>query len=217
MNNTTKTDIKGSTPTSNDYKTNTAKFMAAKMLDWLWIFRIFILVGITIFTIGQIAGTPDGEYAAYIWFTIGLMATWIVSLRIAATSDNEKNTTGDQKESFISRVVRGAVIMLPNIGTLVPLVLMVFISGKIRSVLETDYANLPSKYFWFNKFVFFLIVLQLFILDKFYDTENRSAVLEGTASNSRSIYLACLILFSVLSSAAAVELYVITTSFITDG
>jgi hypothetical protein len=199
----------------NTTKTDTAKFMAAKMLDWLWIFRIFILVGITIFTIGQIAGTPDGEYAAYIWFTIGLMATWIVSLRIAATSDNEKDK--DTKESFISRVVRGVVIMLPNIGTLVPLVLMVFISGKIRSVLETDYANLPSKYFWFNKFVFFLIVLQLFILDKFYDTENRSAILEGTASNSRSIYLACLILFSVLSSAAAVELYVITTSFITDG
>ena len=199
----------------NTTKTDTAKFMAAKMLDWLWIFRIFILVGITIFTIGQIAGTPDGEYAAYIWFTIGLMATWIVSLRIAATSDNEKDK--DTKESFISRVVRGVVIMLPNIGTLVPLVLMVFISGKIRSVLETDYANLPSKYFWFNKFVFFLIVLQLFILDKFYDTENRSAILEGTASNSRGIYLACLILFSVLSSAAAVELYVITTSFITDG
>ena len=198
-----------------DYKTNTAKFMAAKMLDWLWIFRIFILVGITIFTIGQIAGSPDGEYAAYIWFTIGLMATWIVSLRIAAIGDKDKDK--DTKESFISRVVRGAVIMLPNIGTLVPLVLMVFISGKIRSVLETDYANLPSKYFWFNKFVFFLIVLQLFILDKFYDTENRSETLEGTPSHSRSIYLACFILFSVLSSAAAVELYVITTSFITDG
>ena len=146
------------------YKENEAKYMALKMLDWLWIFRIFILVGVTIFTIGQIASTPDGEYAAYIWFTIGIMATWIVSLRIAAIGNQNKD---QQKESFMSRILRGAVVMLPNIGTLVPLVLMVFISGKIRSVLETDYANLPSKYFWFNKFVFFLIVLQLFILDKF--------------------------------------------------
>jgi hypothetical protein len=218
---TTSTQTSESTSTkdpksaSENFKENSARFTALKMLDWLWIFRIFILVGITIFTIGQIAGTPDGEYAAYIWFTIGIMATWIVSLRIAAIGNNggEKK----EKESFISRIVRGVVVMLPNIGTLVPLVLMVFISGKIKSVLETDYANLPSKYFWFNKFVFFLIVLQLFILDKFYDTENKKETLDGTPSRWRGIYMACLILFSVLSSAAAVELYVITTSFITDG
>lgn len=196
------------------YKENSAKYMALKMLDWLWIFRIFILVGITIFTIGQIAGTPDGEYAAYLWFTIGIMATWIVSLRIAALGNKNKER---EKESFMSRIITGVVVMLPNIGTLVPLVLMVFISGKIKSVLETDYANLPSKYFWFNKFVFFLIVLQLFILHKFYDTENRIQTLEGTPTSFRGIYLACLVLFSILSSAAAVELYVITTSFITDG
>ncbi len=74
-----------------------------------------------------------------------------------------------------------------------------------------------SKYFWFNKFVFFLIVLQLFILHKFYDTENKANILEGVENSRRSLYLISLIFFSILSCAAAVELYVITTSFITDG
>ena len=83
------------------YKENETKYMALKMLDWLWIFRIFILVGITIFTIGQIAGTPDGEYAAYIWFTIGIMATWIVSLRIAAIGNQNKER---ENESFMTRI-----------------------------------------------------------------------------------------------------------------
>ena len=68
------------------------------MLEWLWIFRIFILIGITIFTIGQIAGTPDGEYAAYIWFTIGLLATWIISLRIASLQNNQ----GNESQSLFS-------------------------------------------------------------------------------------------------------------------
>lgn len=183
------------------------------MLEWLWIFRIFILIGITIFTIGQIAGTPDGEYAAYIWFTIGLLATWIISLRIASTQNNQ----GNESQSLFSRLIKGIVVMLPNIGTLIPLVFMVFVSSKIKAILETDYINMPSKYFWFNKFVFFLIVLQLFILHKFYDTENKANILEGVENSCRSLYLISLIFFSILSCAAAVELYVITTSFITDG
>jgi heme/copper-type cytochrome/quinol oxidase subunit 2 len=45
------------------------------MLQWMWIFRIFILIGVTIFTIGQISSLPDGNLAAYIWFAIGLLAS----------------------------------------------------------------------------------------------------------------------------------------------
>jgi len=183
------------------------------MLEWLWIFRIFILIGITIFTIGQIAGTPDGEYAAYLWFTIGLMATWIISLRMASMQSNQ----GTESHSLFSKFIKGIVVMLPNIGTLVPLILMVFVSSKIKAVLETDYVNMPSKYFWFNKFVFFLIVIQLFILHTFYDSANKANTYDGVKNSNRGLYIISLIFFSILSSAAAVELYVITTSFITDG
>lgn len=190
------------------------KVIDSKMLDWLWIFRIFILIGITIFTIGQIVGTPDGEYAAYIWFTIGLMATWIVSLRTAAIQNKR---TQKKEKGLFSRLVEGMVVMLPNIGTMIPLVLMVFVSSKMKSVLEINYTNMPSRFFWFNKFVFFLIVLQLFILHKFYDIVNKGGTTDDTLHTSKAFYMANLIFFSILSCAAAVELYVITISFITDG
>lgn len=182
----------------DEYNENLSNSISDKMTDWLWLFRVFILIGVTIFTIGQLAGTPDGEYAAYIWFTVGILATWIVSLRIIATTARD--------------IKKGLMSMLPNIGTLIPLVLMVYISSKVRDIIEANYNNLPGKYFWFNKFVFFLIVLQLFTLHKFYDGE-----IEENPGKSRGVYIAVLLLLAILSTASAVELYVITTSFITDG
>tara|TARA_B110000046_G_scaffold185958_1_gene230786 strand:- start:10660 stop:11229 length:570 start_codon:yes stop_codon:yes gene_type:complete len=185
--------------------TNIDESISDKMKDWLWLFRVFILIGVTIFTIGQLAGTPDGEYAAYIWFTVGILATWIVSLRIIA-----KKSSGGQSMQDIKT---GVMEMLPNIGTLIPLVLMIYISSKVKHIIEANYNNLPGKYFWFNKFVFFLIVLQLFTLHKFYD----GGVGDKKTYPTKGIYMAVLLLLSILSTASAVELYVITTSFITDG
>lgn len=193
----------------SEFKENMEKNTADKMTNWLWLFRVFILVGVTIFTIGQIAGTPDGDYAAYIWFTVGILATWIVALRIIAIRSNKhENTT-------IEGIKNGAITMLPNIGMLIPLVFMSYISSKIRSIVELNYNNLPGKYFWFNKFVFFIIVLQLFVLHKFYEGENLAT--DGNPGNCRGIFMGALLLLSVLSTASAIELYVITTSFITDG
>ena len=48
--------------------------------EWLKIFQIFILIGVTIFTIGQFTGTSDTDLAAYIWFAIGVSITWILSI-----------------------------------------------------------------------------------------------------------------------------------------
>lgn len=194
----------------SDFNRDIELATADKMTSWLWLFRVFILVGVTIFTIGQIAGTPDGDFAAYIWFTVGILATWIVAMRIIAIGSNKDNT------STMENIKNSAITMIPNIGTMIPLMFMVYISSKIRSVIELNYNNLPGKYFWFNKFVFFLIVLQLFILHKFYEGENIAESI-GTPGRCRGLYMGALLLLSVLSTASAIELYVITTAFITDG
>ena len=50
--------------------------------DWLVIFKVFILIGVTIFTIGQFTGVSDTDLAAYIWFAFALIITWVLSLRL---------------------------------------------------------------------------------------------------------------------------------------
>ena len=174
------------------------------MLQWMWIFRIFILIGVTIFTIGQISSLPDGNLAAYIWFAIGLLASWVLAMRLAASTKKSDGT--------FSGTLGSISVMLPNLGTLIPLSILIFITVKIRPILAAHPDSLPTKYFWFNRFTFFLIVMQLFILNKFYASQ---ATPDGAAW--RGVWVGAIILFSVLASAAAIELFVITTSFITDG
>lgn len=177
---------------------------ASKMIQWMWVFRIFILIGITIFTIGQIGGISDANLAAYIWFMVGLIATWILAMRAMAT-DKSKSTG-------FSGALNSLSVMLPNLGTLIPLSILIFVTIKIRPLLDKNLSSLPNKFFWFNRFTFFLVVMQLFILHKFYSSENNS----GT-NKWRNVWVAAIVLFSVLTSAAAIELFVMVTSFITDG
>ena len=176
----------------------------ATMLQWMWVFRIFILIGVTIFTIGQISGIPDGNLAAYLWFAIGLLASWILAMRLVAT--NQSGTFGGALNTIS--------VMLPNLGTLIPLTILIFITIKIRPILEKNPDTLPTKFFWFNRFSFFLLVMQLFILNKFYVSQSDPS---GNSAAWRSVWVAAIILFSVLTSAAAIELFVIITSFVTDG
>ena len=176
----------------------------ATMLQWMWVFRIFILIGVTIFTIGQISGIPDGNLAAYLWFGIGLLASWILAMRLVAT--NQSGTFGGALNTIS--------VMLPNLGTLIPLAILIFVTIKIRPILEKNPDTLPTKFFWFNRFSFFLLVMQLFILNKFYTSQSDPS---GDSAAWRSVWVAAIILFSVLTSAAAIELFVIITSFVTDG
>lgn len=173
--------------------------------DWLTIFKIFILIGATIFTIGQFSGISDTDLAAYIWFAIGVSISWILSMR--AISVNEK----DEQSDWFS-AMNNAALMLPTLGTLMPLGILIFILIKVRPILQNNINNLPTQFFWFNKLTFFLVVMQMFILSQFYEN-----VLSPSENNSRGLWIALMILLSVLTSAAAVELYVIITAFITDG
>ena len=81
---------------------------------------------------------------------------------------------------------------------------------KTRPVLQSNLDNLPQQFFWFNRLSFFLIVFQLFVLNKYYESATSDSSYKG-------MWVAAMILFSVITSASAIELYVIITSFLTDG
>ena len=172
--------------------------------DWLVIFKVFILIGVTIFTIGQFTGVSDTDLAAYIWFAFALIITWVLSLRLVATQTNT--------EVGVWSAISSASAMLPTLGTLLPLGVLIYVLITVRPILQNNLDNLPKQFFWFNRLTFFLVVMQMFILSKFYSSGTMGG--EGT---SRGIWIAAMILFSVLTSAAAIELYVIITAFITDG
>jgi hypothetical protein len=207
---------KGSQKTQNLVKNDLKKAVdslmregSASVGEWLKIFQIFILIGVTIFTIGQFSGEGDADIAAYIWFALGVSITWILSMKsLAVNLDNKKG----QKSWGWTSAASNAAIMLPTLGTLLPLGILIFILIKVRPILQSNMNNLPLQFFWFNKLTFFLVVMQMFILNKFYEN-----VLNPNDTNNRGMWIAAMILFSVLTCAAAVELYVIITAFITDG
>jgi len=184
--------------------------MSEKIIDnnwislqsWLSIFKIFIVLGVILFTIGQFAGISDTDLAAYIWFTIGIVSTWVITIRIL--SRNKGEVVG------VLSILNNIAQILPTLGVLVPLSILIYVLFKTRPILQSNLDNLPEPFFWFNRLSFFLIVFQLFVLNKYYE----SAM---TDSNYKGVWIAAMILFSVITSASAIELYVIITSFLTDG
>jgi hypothetical protein len=177
--------------------------------DWLNIFQIFILIGVTIFTIGQFTGTSDTDLAAYIWFAIGVSITWILSIRSMAVE-----VKGEDNQLGWLSAAKNASLMLPTLGTLLPISILIYVLIKVRPILQNNISNLPPQFFWFNKLTFFLVIMQLFILGQFYKNVLNK---DNNETNSKGLWIAAMILFSVLTAAATVELYVIITAFITDG
>ena len=169
---------------------------------WMTIFKIFIVLGIVIFTIGQFAMVSDTDLAAYIWFSIGLIVTWVITLRIIATKKGE--SVG------ILSTFNNLSQFLPTLGVMVPLAILIYVLIKTRPILQSNMENLPKQFFWFNRLSFFLIIFQLFLLNNFYESSLKDNSYNG-------IWIAAMILFSIITSASAIELYVIITSFLTDG
>jgi hypothetical protein len=174
-----------------------------QLSQWMSVFKVFIVIGVTIFTIGQFSGVSDTDLAAYIWFALALIITWVLSLRLVAQETNS--------EVGFWSAMTSASAMLPALGTLLPLGVLIYVLITVRPILQNNLNNLPKQFFWFNRLTFFLVVMQMFILSKFYNT------VDDQDDSYRSIWIASMILFSVLTSAAAIELYVIITAFITDG
>jgi len=181
-----------------------SEYSWVELSQWMNVFKVFLVIGVKIFTIGQLSGVSDTDLAAYIWFALAVIITWVLSLRLVAKKSN-------LQVGFLSSIT-SASAMLPALGTLLPLGVLIYILISVRPILQNNLDNLPKQFFWFNRLTFFLVVMQMFILSKFYGVHTGE-----TDSNYRGIWIASMILFSVLTSAAAIELYVIITSFITDG
>ena len=82
------------------------------MSSWLTIFKVFIMLGVVIFTIGQFAGVADTDLAAYIWFAIGVIATWVITVRIIARNKKEEIGILSILSNF-SQILRTLGIMVP--------------------------------------------------------------------------------------------------------
>ena len=208
---------KSGSSVSMEQKSNTGKDSMGSgwisIPDWLSLLKIFIVIGVTIFGIGQLANTPDTDLAAYIWFGIGILVTWILALRLISIQYKKNNKKG----SWFS-ALSNASLMLPTLSTLLPICVLIGIMAKVKPILDTKADLLPKQYFWFNHLTFFLVVLQMFLLYKFYSSNIEVFKTgKGETNKYKGVWTGALILVSVLTSAAAIELYVIITSFITDG
>lgn len=185
-----------------------------KIEQWLNLSRIFMVIGVVIFSISQATGSGGGDLAAYIWFTFGVLATWVLTLRSLSLAMNPS-------KRGMWAAFGNASILFPTLATLLPLIILIYVYTSLKNVLDENRQHLPNQFFWFNRFTFFLVLLQLFFLNRYYSSKLYSEVMRTkhgqSEDNSRSIWIAALILISILSSAAAIELYVIITAFLTDG
>ena len=94
------------------------------------VFKVFIVIGVTIFTIGQFSGVSDTDLAAYIWFALALIITWVLSLRLVAQETNS--------EVGFWSAITSASAMLPALGTLLPLGVLIYVLIAVRPILQNN-------------------------------------------------------------------------------
>jgi len=106
-------------------------------------------------------------------------------------------------------------LIIPALFLLFPLVMLIYIFSATAPIISRD-AELPSAYNKVSTFIFAFIVLQTIFLNGFYQSEIKN-MKTGQQDSNKWVYVSGLILATILTSAASAELYVIITSFLTDG
>ena len=53
--------------------------------------------------------------------------------------------------------ISNASVMLPTLGTLLPLGVLIYVLITVRPILQNNLDNLPKQFFWFNRLTFFLV------------------------------------------------------------
>ena len=130
------------------------------------------------------------------------MSTILVSMN--------KNASG-----FLSTIKTALPLVIPTLFLLVPLVALIYILTATAPILASD-DQLPDAYNRMNTFVFFFIIAQIVCLNGFFHSEIENMKI-GKVDPNKWVYISALILATELTSAATAELYVIITSFLTDG
>jgi len=176
---------------------------------WLMLAKMFFLIGIIIFLITTFSGAKGGMIASYSWMTIGVFVTmYMVSMMVSMDLG---------KDSSILDIIKSiAPLLAPGGFLLLPLAFLIFIFYRLGPIINKDASHLPYVFYQINFAAFFFIVIQAYLLIKFYGDEMKS-MMNGTVNTKKWIYIPGLILTSVITGAISVQLYVIINSFLTDG
>ena len=195
-------------------KTKKAAGKAAKYIlkginieQWLQLSKLFFMIGFIIYIASSLSGSESGMLVSYYWITIGVaimlfMTTIMVSMN--------KNVSG-----FFAVLQTCLPLIIPALFLLFPLIMLIYIFSATAPIISRD-AELPSAYNKVSTFIFAFIVLQTIFLNGFYQSEIKN-MKTGQQDSNKWVYVSGLILATILTSAASAELYVIITSFLTDG
>lgn len=177
--------------------------------NWLTFSKIFFLIGAIIFTITTITGAKGGMMASYSYMTIGVFITMYM-VSIMASMNLVKNA------GLLDIVKTIGPLIIPGCFLLIPLGVLIYIFYTSGPTIENNTEHLPPVFYKINIAAFISILIQAFILTKFYANEIESFTTNKTHSK-KWLYLSGLILTSIITGAISIELYVIITAFLTDG
>tara|TARA_B110000858_G_C17796517_1_gene472732 strand:+ start:832 stop:1611 length:780 start_codon:yes stop_codon:yes gene_type:complete len=180
-----------------------------KVLNWLNIAHMFFGIGAIIFIISIFTADGGSMLAAYSWMAAGVFVTLFVVCLIASKIPGSGSTFLDTLKSI-------GPLILPGLFILIPLIILIIIFYKTGPIIAKDSSHLPPVFNTINIMAFVSILIQASILVKFY--ENEIHALRTKEPNSKKwMYISGLILTSIITTAISGELYVIISSFLTDG
>ena len=175
--------------------------------QWLQLSKLFFFIGFIIYIASSLSNSESGMLVSYYWITIGVaimlfMTTIMVSMN--------RNVSG-----FIAVLQTSLPLIVPALFLLIPLIMLIYIFTATAPIMARD-GDLPPAFNKINTFIFAFIILQTVFLNGFYQSEIKN-MKTGQQDSNKWVYISGLILATILTSAASAELYVIITSFLTDG
>ena len=206
----------GNPPVENQLKqTADTKSMKGAALQWftitkwLTLSKMFFLIGIIIFLVTTFSNAKGGMIASYLWMTVGVFVTmYMVSMMVSMDLE---------KDAGILDIIKSiGPLLLPGGTVLLPLAFLIFVFYRLGPIMDKDASHLPYIFYQINFAAFFFIVIQAYLLIKFYGDEILS-MKNGTVNVKKWIYIPGLILTGIITGSISVQLYVIINSFLTDG
>ncbi len=176
------------------------------------LFKVFIIISIFMYIIIISFSSYEGMLGIYIWLIISLIPMIVAAFHYTYEKKKEIDIqTGKtilKKLTFLTPLIN----FLPNLGCLIPLIIIVIVFVKIKSIINNPEITLPSEFTLYNHLTFFIIMLLFFLTNKFYSTLDFV-----TTEKTKNLISAGIFLFSTLAIFTSIKLYIISLSFITDG
>ena len=180
-----------------------------KVNFWLYAAKLLSFVGVIIFIISTVSGQVDGELAAYGWMALGITTTIIMTTILLGRESND--------EGVFSLIAKMAVLYIPALAILVPIIAMILIFWSVRDIMSKDDAHLPSQFYTFHYLTFFLLFLQIIMLYHFFNSVIKTLLTKGTITGEQKMKASAFFFSGFISLSLTGYLYIIITRFITDG